>query len=132
MVTQPVLARRHMLVKQELANYNYSVETPLMVSARTSAGIVKMRRAMLFLVDGLDRAREVALWKKSIAQMNNKPKFNSKKLTTSRWSKSQKTFSKKKDANSIRPTTNSKELKSRGISSKTRGFSNKVKRARKK
>ncbi|CAG8452368.1 848_t:CDS:2 [Ambispora leptoticha] len=62
------IARRYQLIKEELKNYRYAIETPIMVSSRTRAGIDKLRRDLLFLVNGLERAREVLRWKRTNIQ----------------------------------------------------------------
>ena len=54
------LARRYVLVEKELAEFRHAVDKPLMVSSETSAGIFMMRKEMLRLAGGLDRARKFA------------------------------------------------------------------------
>ena len=60
LVTAVDLARRHVLVEKGLAEFRHAVDKPLMVSSETSAGIFMMRKEMLRLAGGLDRARKFA------------------------------------------------------------------------
>ncbi|CAG8618714.1 20873_t:CDS:2 [Dentiscutata erythropus] len=76
MVIAPDLARRHSLVKEQLQVYKNAITQPMMVSARRKAGIYKLRKLILTIAGGLNRAREVANKKKAqrIADVSNKSK----------------------------------------------------------
>ncbi|CAG8494283.1 P-loop containing nucleoside triphosphate hydrolase protein [Gigaspora rosea] len=76
MVIAPDLARRHTIVKEQLQVYKNAIPQPMMVSARRKAGIYKLRKLLLTIIGGLERAREVANKKKEhrLADINNKSK----------------------------------------------------------
>ncbi|KAF0428770.1 P-loop containing nucleoside triphosphate hydrolase protein [Gigaspora margarita] len=76
MVVAPDLARRHTIVKEQLQVYKNAIPQPMMVSARRKAGIYKLRKLLLTIIGGLERAREVANKKKEqrLADINNKSK----------------------------------------------------------
>ncbi|KAG9285887.1 hypothetical protein G9A89_013312 [Geosiphon pyriformis] len=76
LVNSSNLARQHILITKELANYRFGFESPLMISAKTKAGIDKMRREMLFLVGGLEKAREYLKWKKANEEENDRMTFS--------------------------------------------------------
>lgn len=72
----PDLARRHTLVKEQLQVYKNAIPQPMMVSARRKSGIYKLRKLILTIVGGLERAREVANKKRAqrIVDITNKSK----------------------------------------------------------